>query len=575
MIHYKNGIGYNFSKNKGSAMFCIQCEQTIRGPQGNGCKYAQGMCGKIAQVSDLQDVLIKSLQGGAFWAHVGRSYNVVDLAYDRWSPLAFFATLTNVNFDADRFYAYIQTAEEYKAQLKQRVTDAVQQAGAALPALSKAAQMYIPTTPAELQRFAPTVALNHQGDQTGDDVLGLQLLCLYGLKGAAAYLEHAAVLGQMDEQVSGEYHRLMAYLGDEPTDINALLDTSMEIGSLGFKALELLNKGETLTMGNPAPTTVNVNPVQGKCIVVSGHDLVDLKDILEQTQGKGINVYTHGELLPAHSYPEFKKYPHLVGNYGSAWQNQQKEFADFPGAIVMTTNCLINPEVGRYADRIFTRSIVGWPGVTHIEGRDFSQVIEKALSLPGFAQSAPEKRITIGFGHNALMAAAPAVIEQVKAGHIKHFFLVGGCDGDKAERNYYNDFVMRAPKDSVILTLGCGKYRFNKEDFGEINGIPRLLDVGQCNDSYSAVLLALALSDAFECGVNELPLTLVLSWFEQKAAVILLALLSLGVKGIYLGPTLPAFLTPNLVNVLVEKFDLHPTGNAQQDLEVILGKKAA
>lgn len=556
-------------------MFCIQCEQTIRGPQGDGCKYAQGMCGKTAQVSDLQDVLVKSLQAGAFWASTARAYGIINSAYERWSPQTFFSTLTNVNFDAQRFYEYIQKAQEYRFELEKEVRSAAQKAGKSLPALTKAAQMEIPTSPAELKAFAPTVALNHEKAQTGDDVLGLQLLCLYGLKGAAAYMEHAAVLGEMDEAVSGEYFRLMAYLGDEPTQIDSLLNASMEIGKLGFHALELLNKGETQTMGNPEPTLVNVNPVAGKCILVSGHDLVDLKDILEQTQGKGINVYTHGELLPAHGYPEFKKYPHLVGNYGSAWQNQQKEFADFPGAIVMTTNCLIDPNVGQYADRIFTRSIVGWPGVKHIEGRDFSQVIDKALTLPGFAQSEPEKKITIGFGHSALMAAAPAVIEQVKAGNIKHFFLVGGCDGDKTDRNYYNDFAMQAPKDSVILTLGCGKYRFNKEAFGDINGIPRLLDVGQCNDAYSAVLLALALSDAFECGVNDLPLTLVLSWFEQKAAVILLALLSLGVKGIYLGPTLPAFLTPNLVNVLVEKFDLHPTGDAQQDLDAILNKKAA
>lgn len=556
-------------------MFCIQCEQTIRGSQGDGCKYAQGMCGKTAQVSDLQDVLVKSLQAGAFWASTARTYGIINSAYERWSPQAFFSTLTNVNFDAQRFYEYIRKAQEYRFALEKEVRSAAQKAGKSLPALTKAAQMVIPTSPAELKAFAPTVALNHEKAQTGDDVLGLQLLCLYGLKGAAAYMEHAAVLGEMDEAVSGEYFRLMAYLGDEPTQIDSLLNASMEIGKLGFHALELLNKGETQTMGNPEPTLVNVNPVAGKCILVSGHDLVDLKDILEQTQGKGINVYTHGELLPAHGYPEFKKYPHLVGNFGSAWQNQQKEFAKFPGAIVMTTNCLIDPNVGHYADRIFTRSIVGWPGVKHIEGRDFSQVIDKALALPGFAQSEPEKKITIGFGHSALMAAAPAVIEQIKAGNIKHFFLVGGCDGDKTDRNYYNDFAMQVPKDSVILTLGCGKYRFNKEAFGDINGIPRLLDVGQCNDAYSAVLLALALSDAFKCGVNDLPLTLVLSWFEQKAAVILLALLSLGVKGIYLGPTLPAFLTPNLVNVLVEKFDLHPTGNAQQDLDAILNKKAA
>lgn len=556
-------------------MFCIQCEQTIRGPQSSGCSYAQGMCGKTADVSDLQDILIKSMQGVSYWASLGRQYQIVDPQVDRWSIQAFFATLTNVNFDAQRFFEYIQSSENFKKRLQEQVTQAAKAAGQALPPLTKAAQMSMSAAQTELMKYAPAAALNHDRAEIGDDVMGLRLLCLYGLKGAAAYMEHAAVLGQEAPDIYAEYHRIMSYLGDDPKDIGALLDTSMQIGALGFKALEMLNRAETLTMGDPEPTTVNVNPVKGKCIVVSGHDLEDLREILEQTQGKGINVYTHGEMLPAHSYPALKKYPHLVGNYGGAWQKQQKEFADFPGAIVMTSNCIIDPNVGRYADRIYTRSIVGWPGVKHIQGNDFSEVIEKALSLPGFAESEPEHRITIGFGHKALMAAAPAVIEQVKAGHIKHFFLVGGCDGDKQERNYYNEFALQAPKDSVILTLGCGKYRFNKEEFGDINGIPRLLDVGQCNDSYSAVLLALALSKEFNCGVNELPLTLVLSWFEQKAIVILLTLLSLGVKGIYAGPSLPAFLTPNLVKVLQEKFDLHPTGVVKEDMDTILNRKAA
>ncbi|CAK7042643.1 hydroxylamine reductase [Saezia sanguinis] len=556
-------------------MFCIQCEQTIRGPQSSGCSYAQGMCGKTADVSDLQDILIKSMQGVSYWASLGRQYQIVDPQVDRWSIQAFFATLTNVNFDAQRFFEYIQSSENFKKRLQEQVTQAAKAAGQALPPLTKAAQMSMSAAQTELLKYAPVAALNHDRSEIGDDVMGLRLLCLYGLKGAAAYMEHAAVLGQEAPDIYAEYHRIMSYLGDDPKDIGALLDTSMQIGALGFKALEMLNRAETLTMGDPEPTTVNVNPVKGKCIVVSGHDLEDLREILEQTQGKGINVYTHGEMLPAHSYPALKKYPHLVGNYGGAWQKQQTEFADFPGAIVMTSNCIIDPNVGRYADRIYTRSIVGWPGVKHIQGNDFSEVIEKALSLPGFAESEPEHRITIGFGHKALMAAAPAVIEQVKAGHIKHFFLVGGCDGDKQERNYYNEFALQAPKDSVILTLGCGKYRFNKEEFGDINGIPRLLDVGQCNDSYSAVLLALALSKEFNCGVNELPLTLVLSWFEQKAIVILLTLLSLGVKGIYAGPSLPAFLTPNLVKVLQEKFDLHPTGVVKEDMDTILNRKAA
>lgn len=401
-------------------------------------------------------------------------------------------------------------------------------------------------------------------------MIGLRLLCLYGLKGAAAYLEHARVLGQTNDDVYAEYHQIMAWLGTDPTDLNQLLDCSMRIGLMNYTIMEMLDTGETTTFGHPEPTQVNVKPVQGKCILVSGHDLHDLEKILQQTEGKGINVYTNGEMLPAHSYPELKKYPHLVGNFGSAWQNQQKEFANFPGAIVMTSNCLLNPNVGQYADRLFTRSIVGWPGVENIDGDDFSQVIDCALALEGFKHNEIEHMITIGFGRNALMSAAPAVIEEVKKGNISHFFLVGGCDGDKSERSYYTDFTDQAPEDSVILTLACGKYRFNKNQFGDINGIPRLLDVGQCNDAYSAIQLALALAKEFDCGINELPLTLVLSWFEQKAIVILLTLFALGVKGIYTGPTAPAFLTDNLLAIIQYKFDMRPITTVENDLKTIL-----
>jgi hydroxylamine reductase len=401
-------------------------------------------------------------------------------------------------------------------------------------------------------------------------VIGLRLLCLYGLKGAAAYMEHARVLEQTNDDIYSEYHEIMAWLGTDPTDLGELLDCSMKIGLMNYKVMEMLDRGETETFGHPEPTTVNVKPVKGKCILVSGHDLHDLEKILQQTEGLGINVYTNGEMLPAHSYPELKKYPHLVGNYGSAWQNQQKEFANFPGPIVMTSNCLLNPNVGQYADRIFTRSIVGWPGVSHIEGDDFKAVIDCALENPGFAHDEIEHYITIGFGRNALMAAAPAVIDQVKQGNIKHFFLVGGCDGDKAERSYYTEFTEQAPEDTIILTLACGKYRFNKNQFGDINGIPRLLDVGQCNDAYSAIQLAIALSKEFNCDINELPLTLVLSWFEQKAIVILLTLFALGVKGIYTGPSAPAFLTPNLIAIIEEKFDMRSISDVQSDLKTIL-----
>ncbi|EEY46327.1 hydroxylamine reductase [Vibrio mimicus VM223] len=528
------------------------------------------MCGKTAEVSDLQDVLVYALQGVSFWANLGRACGVAIPEIDQWAPKAFFATLTNVNFDPERIVELAQQAESYKQQLEQQVRAAAVLTGFELPALSPAAQFSLPTDKAAILAFAPAAAVNRGKESLHEDVIGLRLLCLYGLKGAAAYLEHARVLGQTDAELYAQYHQIMAWLGTDPVELSALLDTAMQIGLMNYRIMEILDKGETETFGHPEPTTVNVKPVKGKCILVSGHDLHDLEKILQQTQGMGINVYTNGEMLPAHAYPELKKYPHLVGNYGSAWQNQQKEFANFPGAIVMTSNCLLNPNVGQYADRLFTRSIVGWPGVEHIEGDDFSAVIECALAHEGFKHDEIEHLITVGFGRNALMAAAPAVVEQVKLGNIKHFFLVGGCDGDKAERNYYQDFTAQAPEDSVILTLACGKFRFNKNEFGAINGIPRLLDVGQCNDAYSAIQLALALAETFECGVNDLPLTLVLSWFEQKAIVILLTLFALGVKGIYTGPTAPAFLTPNLMAILQQQFDLRSITTAEDDLRTIL-----
>lgn len=556
-------------------MFCIQCEQTIRTPVGDGCSYAQGMCGKTSEVSDLQDILVYVLQGVSFWADLGRKFNIVDTEVDEWSPQAFFSTLTNVNFDADRIVEFSNQAYAYKLRLEEKVRAAAILANEALPELTPASQFFLPTEREELLKFAPLAAVNRGHETVDPDVMGLRLLALYGLKGAAAYMEHARVLGQTEEAVFAEYHQIMSWLGSEPQDLQALLDCSMQIGLMNYKIMEMLDKGETDTFGHPAPTQVNVKPVKGKCILVSGHDLHDLEKILQQTEGKGINVYTNGEMLPAHGYPELNKYPHLVGNYGSAWQNQQKEFANFPGSIVMTSNCLLNPEVGQYNDRIFTRSIVGWPNVTHIVGDDFSEVIECALAQEGFKHDEIEHMITVGFGRNALMEAAPAVIDQVKQGNISHFFLVGGCDGDKVERNYFNEFTKQTPDDSLILTLACGKFRFNKEQHGEINGIPRLLDVGQCNDSYSAIQLALALAKEFDCGVNDLPLTLVLSWFEQKAIVVLLTLLALGIKGIYTGPTKPAFLTDNLMAVMQEKFDLRGISTVEADMKTILGEKAA
>ncbi|BDC83538.1 hydroxylamine reductase [Aeromonas hydrophila] len=547
-------------------MFCVQCEQTIRTPAGNGCAYAQGMCGKTAETSDLQDVLIYTLQGLSAWALAAREHGIVDSEIDAFVPKAFFATLTNVNFDSARIVAYVNQALSYRQQLAAKLAPLAVQADA-LPAAAR----FEPGADllAQLAQ-APQTAVNRGKNEVNEDIMGLRLLCLYGLKGAAAYMEHARVLDQQDAGVAAEFHRIMSWLGTDPSDLDPLFKCAMDIGLLNFKIMEMLDLGETTAFGHPEPTQVRVTPVPGKCILVSGHDMVDLKLILEQTKGTGINVYTHGEMLPALAYPFFKQYPHLVGNYGSAWQNQQKEFANFPGAVVMTSNCIIDPNVGNYSDRIFTRSIVGWPGVTHLEGEDFSAVIAKAQALEGFKHVELEHFITIGFARNALMQAAPAVIDKVKAGEISHFFLVGGCDGDRAERAYYTEFAKAIPQDSLLLTLGCGKYKFNKLDFGDIGGIPRLLDVGQCNDAYSAIQLALALSEAFECGVNDLPLTLVLSWFEQKAIVILLTLLALGVKDIRTGPTAPAFLTPALLKVLEEQFGLKGTTTAEADLAEIL-----
>ena len=551
-------------------MFCVQCEQTISTPAGKGCSFSQGMCGKTADVSDLQDLLVYALQGASFYAEKAREFGIVDAAVDTFVPQAFFATLTNVNFEGERIAGYARQAQAYRQQLRQSYEAACKAGGKTAVVPSGAAAFELASDMTGLQAQAPIAAVNRGKGVISEDVLGLRLLCLYGLKGAAAYMEHARVLGQVDAEIAAEFHHIMAWLGTDPEDINALFTTSMAIGQLNYKVMKMLDHGETSKFGHPEPTQVNVKPVAGKAILVSGHDLCDLKAILEQTEGTGINVYTNGEMLPAHAYPELKKYKHLVGNYGSAWQNQQREFAAFPGAIVMTSNCLIDPNVGQYAQRIFTRSIVGWPGVRHIEGNDFSEVIACAQAQAGFPYNEIPYKITIGFGRNALMAAAPAVIDQVRQGNIKHFFLVGGCDGDKRERSYYEEFTTSAPKDSVILTLACGKYRFNKKQFGDINGIPRLIDIGQCNDSYSAIQLALALAKEFDCDVNDLPLTLVLSWFEQKAIVVLLTLLSLGIKNIRVGPSIPGFLTENLVTILHKEFGLTPISTVEADLKSML-----
>lgn len=544
-------------------MYCIQCEQTMRTPVGNGCSYAQGMCGKTAETSDLQDLLVATLQSLSAWALKARELGIIDHEVDSFVAKAFFSTLTNVNFDSQRIVEYAQQALQYRDSLIQGCKE-----------IDPAVELDHPLAHLTLQgnsvdalaQQAKEFALNIDRAKIGEDLHGVRMLCLYGLKGAAAYMEHAHVLGQYDNEVYHQFHQYMAWLGTQPKDLDELLQNALGIGNMNFQVMSLLDRGETEAFGNPVPSTVNVKPVAGKCILISGHDLKDLKALLEQTEGTGINVYTHGEMLPAHGYPELKKYKHLVGNFGSGWQNQQKEFAKFPGPIVMTSNCIIDPNVGNYADRIFTRSIVGWPGVTHLEDRDFSQVIAKAQEMDGFPYSELEHQITVGFGRQTLLDASDAVINLVAEKKLRHVFLVGGCDGSKDERSYYTDFARKVPEDCAILTLGCGKYRFNKLDFGTIEGLPRLLDVGQCNDAYSAIMLAVNLSQKLGVGVNELPLTLVLSWFEQKAIVILLTLLALGVQNIYTGPSAPAFLTDNVMSLLNEKFGLRGLSTPEQDM---------
>ncbi|MDC9819596.1 hydroxylamine reductase [Pectobacterium polonicum] len=548
-------------------MFCVQCEQTIRTPVGNGCSYAQGMCGKTAETSDLQDLLVAVLQGLSAWALKARELDIIDHDVDSFAPRAFFSTLTNVNFDSQRIIGYAQEAITLRESLavRCRLHDATATVDHPMAALQLAGND-IPTLLQQAEEFA----LDSDKAIIGDDVHGLRMLNLYGLKGAAAYMEHAHVLGQYDNTLYAEYHAFMAWLGTQPADVDTLLNNAMGIGKMNFNVMAILDRGETDAYGHPQPTSVNVRPIAGKAILISGHDLKDLRMLLEQTEGTGVNIYTHGEMLPAHGYPELKKFTHLAGNYGSGWQNQQTEFAKFPGAIVMTSNCIIDPNVGNYGDRIWTRSIVGWPGVNHLEGDDFSPVIKQAQGLAGFPYSEIEHMITVGFGRETLLSAADTVIDLVAQKKLRHVFLVGGCDGSREERSYFTDFTLNVPQDCLIMTLACGKYRFNKLDFGTLEGLPRLLDVGQCNDAYAAIILAVKLAEKLGCGVNDLPLSLVLSWFEQKAIVILLTLLSLGVKNIYTGPTAPGFLTDNLLAILNDKFGMRAITTVEQDMNTIL-----
>ncbi|MFP4350412.1 MAG: hydroxylamine reductase [Thermodesulfobacteriota bacterium] len=541
-------------------MFCFQCEQTAK---GEGCTKI-GVCGKQPDVAELQDLLVYAVKGLSVVADEARRRGISDMEVNRFTAKALFSTLTNVDFDPERFVEWIHQCVDLREALKKRVAEA----GGSTDFSDEAADFTPAKTKEELVAQGEQVGVKVDAD-IDEDTRSLRETLIYGLKGMCAYADHAEILGQTDEEVYAFIHRAMAATLDKSKGVPEFFDLCMECGKVNLRTMELLDAGNTGTYGHPVPTRVPLGAKKGKAIVVSGHDLLDLEKLLKQTEGKGIYVYTHGEMLPCHGYPELKKYDHFYGHYGTAWQNQTKEFAEFPGAILMTTNCLQKPQEA-YKDRIFTTGLVGWPGVTHIDGEDFSPVIEKALELPGYTEDVPGKEVTVGFGRNAVLGVADKVVEAVKNGDIRHFFLVGGCDGAKPGRNYYTEFAEKAPKDTVILTLACGKFRFFDKDLGDIGGIPRLLDVGQCNDAYSAIKIALALADAFDCGVNDLPLSMILSWYEQKACVILLTLLYLGIQDMRLGPSLPAFLSPNVLNTLVEKFNIKPISTPEEDIQAAM-----
>jgi hydroxylamine reductase len=538
-------------------MFCYQCEQTAK---GQGCTVA-GVCGKTADVASLQDLLVYMLRGLSQLSVEANKTGYNDEKTDVFTCEALFATLTNVNFDPESIASYIRKTAQLQDQLRTKLQEE---------------KGYV-NTQFSLQIEKTITGLVAQGKQYGinsdskidPDVHSLQWLLTFGLKGVAAYAYHAFLLGKKDNKVFNFIHEGLSAPLNKSLGANDLVALVFKCGEINIRAMELLDAGNTEKYGHPVPTKVPLGHKKGKAILVSGHDLIDLEEILKQSQDKGITVYTHGEMLPTHGYPWLKKYPNFYGHYGTAWFNQQKEFAQFPGAILMTTNCIQKP-MESYSGKIFTSGPVGYPGVPHINGKDFSPVISKALDLSGFTDEVEGKTVLVGFGRNAVLRVADKVIASVKNGHIKRFILVGGCDGAKPGRSYYSEFVEKAPKDTIILTLACGKFRFFDKELGTIDDIPRLLDIGQCNDAYSAVKIAQALADAFEVGVNDLPLSMVLSWYEQKAVAILLSLLYLGIKDIRIGPSLPAFITPNILNVLVEKFNIMPIKTPDEDLKEIM-----
>ncbi|MDT8334147.1 MAG: hydroxylamine reductase [Desulfurivibrionaceae bacterium] len=542
-------------------MFCNQCEQSAKG----GCSTI-GVCGKQPDVADLQDLLIHAQQGLSLYAVEGRKVGVSDPEVGRFTCEGVFSTLTNVNFDGERVADLVRKTVEVREGLKEKV----KVAGGQVDFPQAAASFTPAATTGDMVKQGGEVPLTGNPDEK-EDIRSLKQTLLFGVKGVAAYADHARIMGQEDDAVYAFIHEALAATITEGLTAEDCVAAALKCGEVNLRAMELLDAGNTGTYGHPVPTPVPLGAKQGKAIVVSGHDLKDLELLLRQTEGKGIHVYTHGEMLPTHGYPALKKHPHFHGHYGTAWQNQGKEFAEFPGAIVMTTNCIQKPKES-YQDNIFTTGLVAWPGVTHIGAdKDFTPAIERALAMEGFPADTDKGSVMVGFARNAVLSVADKVVEAVKNKDIRHFFLVGGCDGAKPGRDYYTRFVEQVPADCMVLTLACGKFRFFDKQLGDIGGIPRLLDIGQCNDAYSAVQIAVALANAFDCEVNDLPLSFVLSWYEQKAVAILLTLFHLGIKGIKLGPSLPEFISPNVLNVLVENFAIKPISTPEEDLREILG----
>ena len=526
-------------------MFCFQCEQTAG---CSGCTGKAGVCGKTADTAGLQDELTGALIGLARAC----ANNEKKETTDRIIIEGLFTTVTNVAFDDNSIRKMINTIYTEKNKI--------------VPDCAACASRCGNTDDYDMNRIW----------EADEDIRSLKSLILFGIRGMAAYAYHAMVLGYTDQKVNNFFYKALAVLAED-WGMEELLPVVMEVGEVNLTCMALLDQANTETFGTPTPTTVPLKVEKGPFIVVTGHDLYDLKLLLQQTEGKGINIYTHGEMLPAHAYPELKKFSHLKGNFGTAWQNQQKEFDNIPAPILYTTNCLMPPKAS-YADRVFTTEMVSFPETVHIDDeKDFTPVIEKALDLGGYAEDTRftgingGTEVMTGFAHGTVLSVADKVIEAVKSGDIRHFFLVGGCDGTRKGRNYYTDFVKQTPDDTIILTLACGKYRFNDLNLGTIGGLPRIMDMGQCNDAYSAIKVAVALAEAFNCSVNELPLSMILSWYEQKAVCILLTLLHLGIKNIRLGPTLPAFISPNVLNYLAENFNIAAVTTPEEDLNKILG----